>query len=155
MDCCALFYTSSSLADSMRLTFPGNQLCLWFVSWALAHSVIYAQCWNKYNADKVWTTWVNTPSVLLNIDKRKMDKETWHIVLYWFSCSPAMSSIVLWLESFSDSNEWCSNPAKYMTSNETQLKVNLFFSFLQRAIHFLKDMAMFCNNICISILRVV
>lgn len=150
MDCCALFYTSSSLADSMRLTFPGNQLCLWFVSWALAHSVIYAQCWNKYNADKVWNTCINTPSVLLNVDKEKMDKET-----YWFSCSTAMFSIVLWLESFSDSNEWCRNPAKYMTSNKTQLKGNQFFPFLQRAIHFLKDMALFCYNICISILRVV
>jgi len=45
-----------------------------------AYSVIYARCWNKFNADQVWTTCISTPSVLLNI--KEMDKEAGHIVLY-------------------------------------------------------------------------
>lgn len=83
-----------------------------------------------------WATDISTPSVFLKTDKGKMIccivKETWYVVLYWFSWCPAMSSIVLWLESFSDSNEWCGgNPAKNISSNETQLKL-CSFSFSKR-----------------------
>lgn len=103
--------------------------------WALAHSVLYAGCWSKCSADKLRTT---------NRSTQKKETLMYCIILYWFLWCPAMSSIVLWLESFPDSNEWCGNPAKYMTSNETTK--TLFLQFLKQ---FYK--ALFFQYLCLHL----